>query len=66
MEKLTMIKTYNSKAGDCRICRLVQYLVAVGKPFSFDGCIVEFDATESFVNRMCVEDTKLVGLVFER
>lgn len=60
------MKTYISKAGDSRTCRLVQYLTAMGKPFSFNGCIVEFDATESFIERMCVEDVRLVGSVVER
>lgn len=56
------MKTYTT---DQKLGRLTAYLVAVMKPFVFDGNEVEFTATENFMQRMVEEDPALAKVDFK-
>ncbi|MBO7300310.1 MAG: hypothetical protein J6U53_02745 [Tidjanibacter sp.] len=56
------MKTYTT---DQKLGRLTAYLVAVMKPFAFDGNEVEFTATENFMQRMVEEDPALAKVDFK-
>lgn len=56
------MKTYTTTA---RLGRLTAYLIAVHKPFVFDGTAIEFTASENFVKQMIAEDPALAKVEFE-
>lgn len=55
------MKTYSTKS---RTQRLAAFLVANGKPFCFDGCAIEFTASEEFVEEMRAGDEYLAAISF--
>ena len=59
--KRTM-KTYKTKE---RLGRLSAYLIAMMKPFNFDGRTIEFMATPEFIKRMGWDDILLGQIDFE-
>lgn len=56
------MKTY--KTNEC-LGRLSAYLVAMKKPFQFDGFSIEFTAGDLFMNLMREEDRQLAKVKFE-
>lgn len=56
------MKTYTT---DQKIGRLTTYLVAVMKPFVFDGTEVVFTASDRFMQRMADEDQALAKIDFK-
>ena len=56
------MKTY--KTNDC-LGRLSAYLVAMKKPFQFDGFSIEFTAGDLFMNLMREDDRQLAKVKFE-
>lgn len=56
------MKTYTTFE---RLGRLTAYLVAVGKPFNFDGSTIEFTASENFMQRMFASDQTLAKIDFD-
>jgi hypothetical protein len=56
------MKTYRT---DQYLARLASYLVAVGKPFQFDGKFIEFTASEEFVPLLKSSDTVFRKVEFE-
>ena len=56
------MKTY--RTNKC-LGRLTAYLIAMMKPFNFDGRTIEFMATPEFVSRMGWDDTRLGQIEFE-
>jgi len=56
------MKTY--KTNEC-LGRLSAYLVAMKKPFQFDGFSIEFTAGDLFMNLMREDDRQLAKVKFE-
>lgn len=56
------MKTYKTK--EC-LGRLSAYLVAMKKPFQFDGFSIEFTAGDLFMNLMREDDRQLAKVKFE-
>ena len=54
------MKTYKTSLG-----RLLSYLVAMKKPFQFDGFSIEFTAGDLFMTIMKEDDPRLAKVKFE-
>lgn len=55
------MKTYSTNVH-CN--RLASYLIAYGKPFSYDGFTIEFTATQRFVDDIQNLDKVLANIKF--
>lgn len=56
------MKTYRTSE---HVARLASYLVATCKPFAFDGQIIEFTASEKFINQLKHDDAMFSTVNFE-
>ena len=56
------MKTYRTSE---HVARLASYLVAICKPFVFDGQTIEFTASERFINQLIYDDALFSGVNFE-
>lgn len=53
------LKTWTTEQYLFRVSSL---LITLGHPFNFDGGIIEFDATETYVKFLEEQDPKLKGI----